>query len=295
MRRFTAVMGALPILASLAIVAACRNEEDRVITPPNVPVSVVDASWSPEGTRLAVATRPTEKRPNGGLYIVDTATWTSKPLVTSEQPVKTGVPRWAPDGDWILFSGNASLYKVKPNGDSLSRLTYGKEVYYSDWSWSDTLIGYWQPFGDSSGIWIMGTDGTVIRRVERQGWFLRFGPGDSLFYHGRYDEESGSSSCIVVKSLADDTHRVVRCHLGYHQGHSITADGETIVASIDREIWIIETNGSELRQLTHGGGDFPDWRPDGGRIVYTKPTTEGGSLWLMDPDGSNRTPIPGWE
>ena len=301
MRRFTAAVGALPILASLLIVLAilaCEDDDDKIITSPDLPVSVIETAWSPDGTKLAVATRPSERRANGGLYIIDTATWTTEPLVTSSQPIRTGVPRWSPDGHWIVFTYNASLYKVRPNGDSLTRLTHGKEIYYSDWSWSDTLIAYRQVTGDSLGIWLAQPDGAIVRHLHPWGLNPCFGPNDSLYYMGNSSHDPGVGT-IYARDLNVSQARIVHSGNGWFGDLSLQRGGDMIALAIDDNVWTMKTDGTEVRQLTFGlnfdGGTDPDWRPDGGRIVYTKPTTEGGSLWLMDPDGSNRTPVPGWE
>jgi Tol biopolymer transport system component len=276
----------------LLFILACEDDDDKIIISPDLPVSVIESAWSPDGTRLAVATRPSERRANGGLYIIDTATWTTEPLVTSSQPIRTGVPRWSPDGHWIVFTYNASLYRVRPNGDSLTRLTYGKEIYYSDWSWSDTLIAYKQLTGDSAGIWLMTPDGSIIRSVIRVGDVPTFGPDDSLYYSR---PQGARESAIYARSLTAGENRTVYSGKGLYQDLSLQRGGDMIALAIDDNVWTMKTDGTEVKRLTYDGGTDPDWRPDGGRIVYTKPTTEGGSLWLMDPDGSDRTPVPGWE
>jgi Tol biopolymer transport system component len=68
-------------------------------------------------------------------------------------------------------------------------------------------------------------------------------------------------------------------------------------ASVD--VWTIDVDGGRLRRLTSTMDSFgPVWSPDGRSIVYARLTDHGrkpedrreltSSLWVMDPDGSNR-------
>lgn len=67
------------------------------------------------------------------------------------------------------------------------------------------------------------------------------------------------------------------------------SDGRLLFTRIDREdfsseVFSVNPDGSDLRQLTAGGGREPVLSPDGSTIAYMAP--EG--LMLMNPDGSNQ-------
>lgn len=47
-----------------------------------------------------------------------------------------------------------------------------------------------------------------------------------------------------------------------------------------------------IKFIPNGGG--PKWSPDGSKIIYCKPSYEGGTLWIMNPDGTGKTQIEGW-
>ena len=51
-------------------------------------------------------------------------------------------------------------------------------------------------------------------------------------------------------------------------------------------IWLINSNGNGLMQLTENQAYTCDWSPDGTKIVYTDSRTENGRLWLMNANGS---------
>ncbi len=53
------------------------------------------------------------------------------------------------------------------------------------------------------------------------------------------------------------------------------------------EVWVINANGSGLKQLTHGGGFLGAWSPDGKRIAFVRD----GGIVIMNADGTGLTTI----
>lgn len=54
------------------------------------------------------------------------------------------------------------------------------------------------------------------------------------------------------------------------------------------QIWVMNFDGSDLKQLTDTQGYSCDWSPDGKKIVYTDSRAVSGRLWIMNSDGSNK-------
>jgi Tol biopolymer transport system component len=53
------------------------------------------------------------------------------------------------------------------------------------------------------------------------------------------------------------------------------------------QIWVMNSDGTGVRQLTQNGGQHPSWSPDGSKIVYarwdwTLNSPENGVLWVID-------------
>lgn len=58
-------------------------------------------------------------------------------------------PQWG-SKNWIMFEGRGQLYKIKPNGDSLTQITSTNENYHACWSPEGDKIAYMSLFSNIS-------------------------------------------------------------------------------------------------------------------------------------------------
>ena len=78
---------------------------------------------------------------------------------------------------------------------------------------------------------------------------------------------------------------------------SFSPDGSEILYAAnhdgDLEIFVVNADGSDRRQLTDNGGQdfFPSWSPDGQTIVFSSDRSGAVELYLMDADGANQRPL----
>lgn len=85
-------------------------------------------TWSPDGTKLVYMGGTPDRR---RLWIYDFITNTSTQLTLGNAPFVDVMPTWSSDGEWIVFSSSRAqgrgheLYKIRPDGTDLHRLTFG--------------------------------------------------------------------------------------------------------------------------------------------------------------------------
>ncbi len=102
---------------------------------------------------------------------------------------------------------------------------------------------------------------------------------------------------------SEDTQIISQLRDSYPQ---LSPDGQRIVFQSNRsgsnEIWVMQADGTQARQLTRIGGsgaETPKWSPDGRQIVYVTYIADGNNdVFVMDADGANPTQItfgPGYD
>lgn len=179
------------------------------------------------------------------------------------------MPAWSRDGERILFASNPTgrpeIWVMGASGDGLRQLTF------------DTPGGNFTPVESPDGariafsgfredvghpeVWVMNADGSGQRRLT-------------------------VTPALPAQQFVWSLHP------------TWSADGERIAYASTRsgstQIWVMDADGSNQRQLTSGlGAGYPDanvpaWSPDGALIAFWAGVErQFGEIWVMDPDGAN--------
>ncbi|MDQ3253007.1 MAG: DUF5050 domain-containing protein, partial [Acidobacteriota bacterium] len=100
-----------------------------------------------------------------------------------------------------------------------------------------------------------------------------------------------SSIWVVPRGDASRARQITSGTLDGIGGLSWTPDGRIVYgsnASAKRDIWMMDVDGSNRRQLTHDGHNCcPIVSPDGRYIVFTSHRAGKRNIWRMDVDGGN--------
>jgi Tol biopolymer transport system component len=197
----------------------------------------VQAAWSPDGTRMAVA-RPVGDHPHG-IFIIDATTGAILSQVTAN-PYGwfDGEPRWSPDGQWIAFdrvkkgvrrTDLVAAFIVRSDGTGLRQLTsWGRQAQYPDWSPDGSkivIMSRSEPSAPAS-IYTINPDGSGLTLVIKN-------TGIAGFDHPRWSPD----------------------------GTKIIFRGSPDFRNIQQGLWIVDADGSNLTQVVGGqpSPNFPAW------------------------------------
>ena len=224
--------------------------------------------------------------PNGG----EPRTLTKKP-----RGVIKGWPAWSPDRTRIFFATvvPSNLYLMDADGGNVTLL---KEDYRGDrpaWSPDGRQIAY-----GGTGPWIAILD--VRARKEE----LMFVPVDQArdmawspdgrqlaFVNWNRDQHTGRD--IYVINVDGTDLRQLTDHPSHDRWPAWSPDGRQIAFHSTRArdnsggIYLMDTDGKNVKELTNGDEIYPSWSPDGNQIAFWvwNDNVRIGHIGVMDADG----------
>ena len=226
-------------------------------------------AWTPDGKLLAF----TSFRDGGGAHIftVDVGSRQIRPLVLMGD-FATGAA-YAPDGSKFVFSAsvgeNTDIYVSQPDGSAGRRLTDARGIDISaSFSPDGKRIAFISDRAGSPQIYTMTADGGDVRRLTYQGNYNQepaWSPkGDLIAFSGR-DEHR----VFDLYTVAVDTGKVTRLtqNAGTNEKPAWAPNGRYLIFSSTRsghrQLWTIQPDGSNPRQITNekGGASDPAWGP----------------------------------
>lgn len=278
---------------------ACNNNgpTDPCIDCPNFRVTDFEPAWSPDGNTIAYVHGDTIPEVTG-IYLIN-SDGTNKRLWYAGRSVYS--PSWSPDGEWIAFSDGAQVYKRKLNGDSLIQLTFEGRNFFPDWSSDGKWITYDSNKDSPNGmnfIWLMKFDGSGKERmaydpasgeIRMPNW----SPDGKKIVHQKYIG-IGSPEIFAMDSFGNNTIRLTYDEK-FDSYPKYSPDGNKIAftsypqgLASQTQIWLMNADGTNKRQLTTTQGYTCSWSPDGEWIVYTDSRAVSGRLWIMRKDGTDK-------
>lgn len=249
-------------------------------------------AWSSDGTKLLLRSEDEEER----LFVLhsDGSRTTLLPERFGENEPTWARPTWgsfSPDGTEVVYGAQRSPgpYIIDADGGEPRLLggdrchvevnglvvdTCGEGADAAAWApdgskilWSDFIEGggRTKPYGEDCPIRDCGHR-AVLSSVNPDGTDLELGvaplPGEGLGEVGLVWSPEGSRLAFFLTDNDD----------------------------LNGQVFVINPDGSGLRQITHGGDNrWPTWSPDGSRVAFVRD----GTLYTMAPDGTDMQVLQG--
>lgn len=265
-----------------------------------------EISFSPDGKQFAFV-----RKTNGqetALMIADADGGNERIVSRKTAPEYLSVYEisWSPDGKTIVCAKAETNKKSRMQIVAVNVET-GEEIIFSDKKWSGADGLAW--LSDGSGIVAAAFDPAT---APTQIWILPYPSGEpyqitndlnnygsigltadsKILLAGQFETTSG---IWLISDLNSGQPKAVK-HGKHHQFNflSWTNDGRILYASSasgNRDVWTINADGSNQKQLTANDGENiqPVASPDNRYIVFSSDrATEGTqNIWRMDLDGTN--------
>ena len=211
------------------------------------------ATWSPDGTKLAMQSRAFG---DWEIVLLDVETLTATNL--TQNPASDMYPNWTPDQQVVHFSdrsGQAALWLSDPVRALAEGITTNDSCnpdYHPNWSPNGQYLAYRADCAGNGDIWRLEFE--TDERINLT--------ADSRFTE-RYPAWSPDGSQILFVSNRNGA----------------------------EDIFVMDADGQNVRNLTqHPAEDKQaSWSPDGRFIIFISDRAGNDDVWLMDADGGRPT------
>ncbi len=216
--------------------------------------------------------------------------------------------RWSPDAKWIVASyGSRQIIKISFPDKKIIPLTDTLDpfvVYPSMSPDAKTVVYTVDHPKETEGLWIVSADGQkVLHLLFHQ--FPLPNYTDWSPVNGReiatvtFTNMEGHVNLVILDTLTRQIHTIAHNEAGIRDP-VFSPDGQKLLYwthptnNGDGQVWVVNKDGTHLKQLTSNGGWEPCWSPDGKYILYVRFSYihthqyGNGKLWIMHADGSDK-------
>jgi Tol biopolymer transport system component len=193
----------------------------------------------------------------------------------------------------IVFVGDTGLFVMNPDGTRRVRLTGSSGDFFPHWSPDGRVIAFQGscPGCTYDEIVTVKPNGTGLTRITTGGAGTpSWSPdGSKIAFSRNGIQVVGLDGSDPVPLTTDNDRDPV-----WSPDGSKIAFVRYFNATGNRQIWIMDSDGTDAAPLTAEGPDFVgslDWSPDATRIVFERSNGSEWQVWSMDADGSDAAPL----
>ena len=234
------------------------------------------------------------------LFVGDVDGTNERRVVTRGEPIRIADNQFAPDGRSIAFAAGQSRTGSEEFGLFRIDLDTGSENEITQQRFFNIKYLKWLPAAD--GLLV-----TASRNLAQKFSIWKIEPSSAAAIQLTSDDANFSGLSLdqqaktLVATKVDGDFGLyvnrVRDHmpqkLAAGTSASFTPNGEIVYESPDRDIWVIDTDGTNKRQLTNS--KFSDISPivsqDGRFIFFSSNRSGANHVWRMNIDGSDQKQI----
>ncbi len=266
-----------------------------------------EPKWNPDSNSILFAAMPYSNTQQ--IFHLRLVAGAVKPSNLSNNSYDETFPSWSPDGSRIAFASNRTggyqVYTMKPDGSDVQPLTLSQKYGYSGWP-------VWSPDGkriaytaggtpDQTEIYVINADGSSAQQLTHHNTLVArplWSPdGNRILYTFQkvVSDNQARFNVYIINADGSGLHALttgdtVDRNPVWSPDSSRIAFNSNLGDNRTDEVFTISPDASGLIQLTHGGGLYPSYSPDGKYIVYARHTdaSQPHQLYVMNADGSNQ-------
>ncbi|MCU1242755.1 MAG: hypothetical protein JWO71_3481 [Candidatus Acidoferrum typicum] len=257
-------------------------------------------SWSPDGKLLAFSDHASRNEHASSIFLLSLDSLEVRRLTSPLFSSSDFSPAFSPDGQTIAFNRSSqevqSIYTVPASGGEEQRLFWGV-TYNWGLAWTpdgrDIVFAKAGWVGDAGWLWKISLRGGEPERLQ----FGQEGVEPSIRGNRLVYVRQTTNLNIWRRKLnslfsASPPDRFISS-TRMDSGPQFSPDGNKIAFESTRsgayEVWMCQSDGSGLIQLTHFNcvAGTPRWSPDGQRIAFDSLAAGNADIFVMDSQGGS--------
>ena len=256
--------------------------------------------WSPDGRYLAVTDKESAERPFR-IFLIAAETG-ERHAVTDPRHANTGDtgPAFAPDSKSVLFRRTVSarvadIFEVPIAGGEPRRVTRDNQAVGGfAWTANGREVVFYSNRGNSSGLWRVAVGGGKPRLIPSLGLradFLSISRTGQRLAYSHWFSDTNIWQFHPASGGQAEARKVI-ASTREDRSPQYSPDGARIAFRSDRsgsnEIWVSDSNGEHVSQLTNLGGPLtgsPRWSPDGAWIAFDSRPMGNGDIFVVPSGG----------